>query len=350
VDRTTPFAIVSAILWTQLARFRLYIHFAHRTFQWNNDARDVAAVHCVIIGFAQSEPLGPRRLFDYAAPKAQPQELAAGNINAYLLDAPNVLVAPRSTPLCDVPPMDFGSMPNDGGNLLLTEEERTILIAECPDAAPWIRRCLGSREFLNGLVRWCLWLTHIPPETLKNMRPIIERVEAVRAYRLRSRRSATRALANTPALFAENRQPDTRYLMMPKASSADRQFIPTGFMPPEIIATDLTLVVPDADLYLFGILTSSMHMAWVRNIGGRLKSDPRYSVTLTYNAFPFPTPPMLGVGRSRTKHNPYWRYVSGITQRLWRPFITQRRCRPILSGHIGPWTGRLIALIAPSRS
>jgi hypothetical protein len=122
------------------------------------------------------------------------------------------------------------------------------------------------------------------------MRPIIERVEAVRAYRLRSRRSATRALANTPALFAENRQPDTRYLMMPKASSADRQFIPTGFMPPEIIATDLTLVVPDADLYLFGILTSSMHMAWVRDIGGRLKSDPRYSVTLTYNAFPFPTP------------------------------------------------------------
>jgi hypothetical protein len=284
-----------AILWNQLARFRLHIYFAHRTFQWNNDARHVAAVHCVIIGFAQPEPSHGRRLFDYAAPKAPPQELGAANINAYLLDGPNVLVLPRTRPICDVPPMIFGSMPNDGGNLLLTDEERSTMIAQCPDAAAWVRRCLGSREYLNGLVRWCLWLPNISPDALRRMRPVLKRVEAVREYRRRSRRAVTRALAATPALFAENRQPGTRYLLMPSASSADRTYIPMGFMPPEIIATNLALVVPNADLYLFGILTSSMHMAWVRNIGGRLKSDPRYSVTLTYNTFPFPNPDVTPV-------------------------------------------------------
>jgi len=278
-----------AILWTQLAPFRLHIHFAHRTFRWDNDAPNVSAVHCVIIGFAQAEP-GARRLFDYASPRAIPQERAVANINAYLLDAPNVLVLPRSTPLSLVPPIVFGSMPNDGGNLLLTDEERATMVAECPDAAHWIRRCLGSQEYLNDSPRWCLWLKDIPPETLRRMPPVVERVEAVRAYRLRSRRAVTRRLAVTPALFGEIRQPTTPYLLVPRVSSEDRPFVAAGFMPPEIIATDACLVVPDADLYLFGILTSSMHMAWVRNIGGRLKSDYRYSATITYNTFPFPTP------------------------------------------------------------
>lgn len=278
------------ILWTQLAPFGLQIHFAHRTFQWNNEARNVAAVHCIIIGFAQTEPPATRRLFDYAGPKAPPQERAVANINAYLLDAPNVLVMPRSTPLADVPPMVFGSMPNDGGNLLLTEEERATVVARCPDAARWIRRCLGSREYLNGLARWCLWLSGIPPETLGRMPPVVERVEAVRTHRLGSRRAATRRLAATPSLFGEFRQPATDYLLVPKVCSEDRPYVPACFMPQNVIATDLCLVVPDADLYLFGILSSAMHMAWVRNIGGRLKSDFRYSATLTYNTFPFPTP------------------------------------------------------------
>ena len=279
-----------AILWAQLAPFRLNIQFAHRTFHWSNDARNVAAIHCVIIGFAQVEPPATRRLFDYAGPRAQPQERAAANINAYLLDAPNVLVMPRSTPLADVPPMVFGSMPNDGGNLLLTEEERATVVARCPDAARWIRRCLGAREYLNGLARWCLWLSGIPPETLGRMPPVVERVEAVRTHRLGSRRAATRRLAATPSLFGEIRQPATDYLLVPKVCSEDRPYVPAGFMPQNVIATDLCLVVPDADLYLFGILSSAMHMAWVRNIGGRLKSDFRYSATLTYNTFPFPTP------------------------------------------------------------
>jgi len=278
------------ILWTQLAPFRLQIHFAHRTFQWNNDARDVAAVHCVIIGFAQTEPPASRRLFDYAGPRSLPQERAAANINVYLLDAPNVLVMPRSTPLANVPPMEFGSMPNDDGHLLLSEDERAAILAECPDSAPWIRRCLGSREYLNDLHRWCLWLIDIPPETLRRMRPIVERVAAVRAYRLESKRPATQRLAATPSLFGENRQPSLNYLLVPSASSEDRPYIPVGFMPPEVIATNLCLVVPDADHYLFGVLTSSMHMSWVRNIGGRLESRYRYSATLTYNAFPFPSP------------------------------------------------------------
>jgi hypothetical protein len=276
------------MLWTQLARFRLHIHFAHRTFRWDNDARNVAAVHCVIIGFAQAAPVA-RRLFDYATPKAPPQEQAAANINAYLLDAPNVLVLPRSTPISDVPPMVFGSMPNDGGHLLLTDEERTALVAQCPEAGRWIRACLGSQEYLNDLPRWCLWLVDIPPDALRRMPPVLERVEAVRAYRLGSKRPATRKLAAMPALFGENRQPATPYLLVPRVSSEDRPFIPVGFMPPEVIATDACLVVPDADPCLFGLLSSSMHMAWVRNIGGRLESRYRYSATLTYNAFPFPT-------------------------------------------------------------
>jgi hypothetical protein len=277
-----------AILWGQLAPFRIQIHFAHRTFQWNNDAPNVAAVHCVIIGFAQVAPPPVRHLFDYATPKAVPQEREATNINAYLIDAPNVLVNSRRTPLANVPPMLFGSMPNDGGNLLLNEEEKNNILAEFPDAARWIQLCLGSREYLNGLDRWCLWLDDAPPEALRQIRPIINRIEAVRAYRLASGRAATRKLAATPNLFAEIRQPVGEYLLVPKVSSEDRSYIPIGFMPPDVIATDLCFVIPDADRYLFGLLNSSMHMAWVRNIGGRLKSDYRYSTTLTYNTFPFP--------------------------------------------------------------
>ncbi|MGH6663195.1 MAG: type IIL restriction-modification enzyme MmeI, partial [Rhodospirillales bacterium] len=231
-----------------------------------------------------------RRLFDYAAPTAQPHEREVANINAYLLDAPDVLVMPRSTPLADVPPMVFGSMPNDGGNLLLTDEDREALIAECPEAADWIRRCVGSDEYINNIPRYCLWLKDIPPETLREMRPVIRRVDAVREYRLGSKRAATRKLAAIPSLFAEIRQPNADFLLVPKVSSEDRPFIPIGFMSPETIATDLCLLVPNADLHLFGIISSSMHMAWVRNIGGRLESRFRYSATLTYNTFPFPTP------------------------------------------------------------
>lgn len=277
------------ILWTLLAPYRLRIHFAHRTFRWSNEARGVAAVHCVIIGFAQTEPAA-RRLFDYASPTAPPQERAAENINAYLLDAADVLVLPRATPLSPVPAIVFGSMPNDGGNLLLTDEERGILLAREPAAAAWVRRCVGSVEYLNDIPRWCLWLRDVPPEVLRRMPDVLQRVQEVREYRLRSRRQATRRLADKPALFAEIRQPDINYLLLPKVSSEDRPYVPIGFMPPEVIATDLCLIIPDADLYLFGILTSAMHMAWVRNIGGRLKSDYRYSATLIYNTFPFPTP------------------------------------------------------------
>jgi hypothetical protein len=187
------------------------------------------------------------------------------NINAYLFDGPNVLVRARSTPLCDVPPMVFGSMPNDGGHLLLSEAERDEIVRRCPEAADWIRLCLGSQEFLNGASRWCLWLRDVPPAVLRRMTPVIERVEAVRAYRLESERGATRRLAETPALFGEIRQPSGDYLLVPSVSSEDRPFIAMGFMPPSVIATNLCLVVPNADHYLFGILSSSMHMAWVRN-------------------------------------------------------------------------------------
>jgi MmeI, DNA-methyltransferase domain/MmeI, target recognition domain/MmeI, N-terminal domain/MmeI, helicase spacer domain/MmeI, C-terminal domain len=278
------------ILWTQLAPYRLNIQFAHRTFRWDNEARNVAAVHCVIIGFAQVPAPPDRRLFDYAHPRAAPNERRVENINAYLIDGPDVLVLPRREPLTATPPMMFGSMPNDGGHLLLTDREREELLARCPDARPWVHLCLGSREYLNGLARWCLWLNGISPDALRRMPLVLERVEAVRTYRAASKRPATKSLAATPSLFGEDRQPTTNYLLVPSASSEDRPHIPMGFMSPDMIATNLCLVIPNADLYLFGVLSSTMHMAWVRNVGGRLKSDYRYSATLTYNCFPFPAP------------------------------------------------------------
>lgn len=192
--------------------------------------------------------------------------------------------------MCAVPPMQFGSMPNDGGFLLLTDQEREEILAESPEATNWIRQCVGSDEYLNGVSRWCLWLVGIPPETLRQMTIVTERVQAVRRKRLESTRPATRRLAETPSLFGEIRQPVTDFLLVPSVSSEDRRYLAVGFMSSDVIATNLCLMVAEADDYLFGIVSSTMHMAWVRNIGGRLKSDYRYSATITYNPFPFPAP------------------------------------------------------------
>lgn len=276
-----------SLMWKQLQIYGLHIHFAHRTFRWSNEAKGVAAVHCVIIGFGKSKPTHPA-IFDYHDNTDEPQKTAAKRVNAYLVDAPEVLIESRRTPICPVPPIVFGSMPNDGGNLLLSDDERNDLIASEPSARNWTRKFLGAREFLNGLSRWCLWLKDLPPGALTKMPQIRARVEAVKQYRLASKRPATRRLATTPALFGEIRQPESDYLLVPRHSSERRTYIPVGFMPPDLIAGDANLVIPNANLFHFGVFSSSMHMAWVRTVCGRIKSDYRYTNEIVYNNFPWP--------------------------------------------------------------
>ncbi len=263
------------------------INFAHRTFEWSSEARGKAAVHCVIIGFALEEE--PRKwLFEYETIKSEPHAVAVSHINPYLVEASDVVLVNRRSPICAVPELSFGSMPNDDGHLLMTAEERDVLLRSAPGARHLTRPFLGSVEYINGPPRYCLWLVDISPVELRQYPEITRRVGAVRTNRLESDREATRRLANAPALFGEMRQPSHRYLAIPKTSSERRSFIPMGFLDPDVIASTELFTAPDATLYHFGILTSTMHMAWVRAVCGRLKSDYRYSAGVVYNNFPWP--------------------------------------------------------------
>jgi hypothetical protein len=275
------------LLWPHLKPHGIHIHFAHRTFRWSNEARGVAAVHCLIIGFGKQVPAAPV-IFDYDDIAGEPHRIAARTINPYLVDGPDLWLESRRTPICPVPPIVFGSMPNDGGHLLLTDKERAELLEREPDAAPWIHCFMGAQEFLNGGSRWCLWLKGMPPGALKNLPLVRERVEAVRDYRLASKREATRKLAATPMLFGEIRQPISLYLMVPSVSSERRPYIPMGLQQLDVIASNLCLVIPGATLFHLGVLSSTMHMAWVRTVCGRLKSDFRYTNEIVYNNFPWP--------------------------------------------------------------
>ncbi len=275
-----------SILWKHLFKnYSINIDFAYRSFRWDNEAKGKAAVHCVIIGFSSSYSQNTKLLFLEDGTK-----LIAKNINPYLVDAPNILVERRTVPLCDVLPMIFGSMANDGGFLIMTREERDELIAKEPMSEQYIHKFLMGNEFINDIERYCLWLVGVPPKTLKQMPLVMERVSSVQSCRSESKRDATKVLAATPSLFGEIRQPNDNYLAVPKVSSERRQYIPIGFLSSDIIAGDKLFVVPNATLYDFGVLTSNIHMAWVRAVCGRLKSDYSYSNTIVYNNFPWPNP------------------------------------------------------------
>lgn len=278
-------------LWGELmGKYGVKIHFAHRTFRWNNEARGNAAVYCVIIGFGLDTPAFCR-LFDYPTPKSAPQEVRAKTINAYLVDGPDVLVANRSRPLSPVPVMARGSMPTDGGYFILSDEEKAELVAKEPLALKFIRRYLGAREFLHNEARWCLWLKEASPSELKAMPLVAARVEAVRQTRLDSPAPSTRAFAQFPTLFRQDGQPTTNFLALPEVSSENRTYIPIAFLGPEVVPSNKLQIVPEATPYLFGVLTSIMHMTWVKLICGRLKSDINYGNNLVYNNFPFPASP-----------------------------------------------------------
>ncbi len=234
--------------------------------------------------------MSTKRLYDYETPAAEAVEFGVRNINPYLVDAADVVITSRTTPLNDAPPIAYGSMANDGGYLLLADADKDALLTLEPRAKKFIRRLLGSQEFINGEQRWCLWLKDASPAELRAVPEVMKRVEQVKKYRLVSKRATTRELAQTPSLFAEIRQPTTHYLLIPGVSSENRRYIPIGFFP-DVIATDLTRTVANATLYHFGVITSLMHMAWMRQVCGRLKSDYRYSNSLVYNNFPWPENP-----------------------------------------------------------
>lgn len=286
------------ILWNELfRRFHLDIHFAHRTFAWQSEARGKAHVHVVIIGFA-CFPATSRTLFDYHDQKGEPVAFHAKNINPYLADASNTLLLKRSSQVSGGPEISYGSMANDRrkrdkglGNLILDAKSRSELLRETPGLAPYVRRFVGSEEFLNSTQRWCLWLVDAPPAIIRASASLHKRIEAVRQARLESAREETRHLAATPQLFGEIRQPKTKYLLIPKVSSETRPYMPVGFMKPEVIANGSALIIPKATLYHFGILSSGMHMAWMRYTCGRMKSDYQYSSQIVYNNYPWPEAP-----------------------------------------------------------
>jgi hypothetical protein len=279
------------LLWPFLWSRGIRIQFAHRTFRWSNEAQGRAAVHCVIIGFGCEESKQPM-IFDYENASGHPHAIRAGNINPYLVDAPNVVLTKQSRPIEEsTPEMRYGSMPIDKGFLILSPEEKASALDDEPILKPWLRPYFGGEEFINGTKRWCLWLVDAQPDLLRSSAFIHDRISKVKAFRSRSGRKETVALAAKPFLFGEIRQPAARYLLIPKVSSENRPYLPMGFMPPSAIASGSSLIVPHARHYHFGILTSTMHMAWMRAVCGRLESRYQYSAGIVYNNFPWPETP-----------------------------------------------------------
>ncbi len=275
------------VLWPDLLKRGVKIHFAHRTFQWSSEARGKAAVHCVIIGFALHD-ITDKRIFDYATLQAEAHEFKAKNINPYLVNATDVVVSRRSSPLCSVPSILYGSKPADGGNLLFSATERDEFLNLESAAAPYIKRFIGSEEFINNIDRYCLWLVDCPPDQLRKLPEVLSRIEKVKAMRLDSQKGPTRALADTPTVFAELRQPTKDYLAIPEVSSETRNYIPIGFVSSDVIASNKLYTLAEPTIYHFAVLSSAMHMAWVRHVSGRLKSDYQYSAGIVYNNFPWP--------------------------------------------------------------
>lgn len=275
-------------LWNCLFRqFKVKIHFAHRTFAWESEARGKAHVHVVVIGFAAFDAPN-KRIFDYEG--EAPSVISVKNISPYLVEGSDFAITNRSKPLCRVPEMGIGNKPIDDGNYLFTPKEKADFLRQEPAAKPFFRRWIGSEEFINGIERWCLWLGDCPPEKLRRMPHCLARVEKVRKFRLASKSAPTRKIAKTPTRFHVENFPKRSFLVVPEVSSEKRPYIPIGFMPPHILCSNLVKIIPNATPFHFGVLSSAMHMAWVRQVCGRLESRYRYSNKLVYNNFPWPTP------------------------------------------------------------
>lgn len=280
----------TSILWGRLLnKFNIKIHFAHRTFKWSNEAKGNAAVYCVIVGFANYDT-NNKSIFEYEDIKGVAHEMKVKNINPYLVDAKDLLVNNSSNPICNVPKMSFGNMPLDGGHLLLSDEAKLEFVLKEPNAAKFIKPLISAYEFLKGEKRWCLWLVGAEPSEVKQMPEVLKRVELVKKFRLDSVAPSTQKFAATPTLFRDRNQPKA-FVLIPLHTSENRKYIPLGFLGNSEIANNSCSIIPNATLFHFGVLHSTIHMAWVKNICGRLESRFRYSKDIVYNNFPWPDNP-----------------------------------------------------------
>ena len=273
-----------ANLWKPLFVQGVHIDFAYRTFRWDSEAKIKAHVHCVIIGFSVATNTAPKRLYD--GERYQQVE----NINGYLLDGENIFIESRNKPICDVPEIGIGNKPIDGGNYLFEKEEMEEFLQKEPEAAQYFHPWYGSYEFINRKPRYCLWLGDCSPAELRKMPECMKRVQAVRDYRLASKSPGTVKLADKPTRFHVENMPKGTYIVIPEVSSEKRRYVPIGFMDSHVLCSNKLRLMPDAGLYQFGVLTSNVHMAWMRVVTGRLKSDYSYSVNIVYNNFIWPTP------------------------------------------------------------
>ena len=275
-----------AVLWKPLfEQFGVHFDFAYRTFRWDSEADIKAHVHCVIIGFSRVQTNSPKKIF-----LSDIQSTTVTNINGYLLDAPNIWIEKRSKPLCDAEQMVYGSEPREGGYLILSEDERCELLEESPFAEKWVKKFVGSEDFLNNKIRYCLWFEPQDMREACRSHIIMRRLEACRKFREESKQTQAHASAATPYLFTSIRQPKTNYLLVPVVSSETRRYIPIGYLAPDIISSNACFTIPNATLYTFGILMSNVHNAWMRVVCGRLEMRYRYSNTIVYNNFPWPNP------------------------------------------------------------
>ena len=272
------------LLWKPLfENYNVHIDYAHRTFRWDSEANIKAHVHCVIVGFSISPNAKDKIIYD------TDRYSIVRNINAYLINGDNIFVTSRSKPLCNVEEIRKGNQPTDGGNLIIEADAIEEFISREPSAKPYIKELIGAREYINNTHRYCLWLVGVPPAELRKMPLIMERIAKVREMRLSSSDKGTQRLADTPMLFRETNNPKT-YIIIPSTSSENRKYIPMGFLDDKTIPTNSVLIIPDATLYHFGVLTSNVHMAWTRAVCGRLEMRYRYSKDIVYNNFPWPTP------------------------------------------------------------
>ena len=270
-----------AILWKKLMHDGIVINFAYRTFRWDSEASLKAHVHCIIVGFSYINNKN-KYIFD------DNKVIRCNNINAYLIDADNVIVESRKHPISNAVEIGIGNKPIDGGNYLFTDEEKKEFIKKEPLSEKYFKRWYGSQEFINNKTRWCLFLKFCPPEELRKMPHCMERINNVKKIRLDSKSEGTRKLAEYPLKFHIENFPNTNYIVLPETSSERRKYIPFGFMTPDVLCSNALRLVPNASLYDFGVLESNVHMAWMRTVAGRLKSDYRYSIDIVYNNFPWP--------------------------------------------------------------
>ena len=281
----------TAILWGQmLTKYGVKIHFAHKTFKWSNEAKGNAAVYCIIVGFANFDTKN-KLLFEYEDIKGEPQAIQVKNINPYLVDAKDIFIEKRRKPICNIPEISFGNMPNDGGNFFINENDIEEIKSIEPKSIEYIKSFIGAQEFLNGQEKYCYWFENVNPKDWSLMPLALQKVKVVEKLRASSSREATRKLALYPALFGEIRQPKTNYILIPRHSSENRKYIPFGYLSPDNIVGDTCLSVENVTLFHFGILHSLMHFVWIKTTCGRIKSDFRYSNEIVYNNYPWPENP-----------------------------------------------------------